>query len=244
MQSLRELQRRFGRSLLESGGPVAMPPGFKIYVGNVYGNWSKALASAYPIVRKIVGGDFFDGLSRAYARAHPSESGDLNEFGKHFAAFVARSPHTQDLPYLPDTARMEWFAHCAHFAADAQRFDPARLAGIPPEQYSSLRLQCGAPGNALIASIWPLARIWEVHQDRYRGAPDVDVEPAPGRFLVFRAGWHINVESITPGDYRFLAEANRGAALGEALEAACAADPLFDAASALSRWVGKGVVRL
>jgi len=243
MQSLRDLQRDFGRFLLEPGGPVTMRTGLRIYAGNVFGNWAKALTSAYPIVRKIVGEPFFEGLARAYAREHASVSGDLNEFGVDLPRFVARFPDTQDLPYLPDVAHMEWLAHRAHFAADTPRFDSARLAAVSAEEYSALRLQC-APASALIASPWPLARIWEVHQDRYRGDASVDFESGPGRFLVLRPRWHVTLESLTAGDYHFLTEAKRGAMLGEALEAAAATDSEFDAANALARWIGKGVVTL
>jgi hypothetical protein len=243
MQSVRDLQRDFARSLLEPGGPVTMRTGLRIYAGNVYGNWTKALASAYPIVRKIVGEPFFAGLARAYVREHPSASGDLNEFGAHLPAFIARFPHTRDLPYLPDVARMEWLAHRAHFAADAPRFDPARLAAVSAVDYSALRLQC-APASALIASPWPLDRFWEVHQDDYRGEASVDLDSVPGRFLVFRPRWHVTLEALTMGDFHFLTAAERSATLGEALEAAAAADSGFDATNALARWIGKGVISL
>lgn len=243
MQSLRDLQRDFGRFVIERGGPATMRTGLRIYLGNVYGNWTKALASAYPIVCKIVGEPFFEDLACAYARAHPSVSGDLNEFGAHLPAFVARLPHTQDLRYLPDVAGMEWLAHRAHFAANSPRFDPARLAAVPPERHSLLQLRF-APASALIASEWPLARIWEVHQDGYRGDPYVDLASAAGYFLVLRPCWHVMLESVALGDYRFLTEAKRGASLGEALQAAAAADSDFNAANALARWVGKGVITL
>ena len=243
MQSLRDLQRNLGKFLLEPGGAATMRVGLRIYTGNVYGNWTKALASAYPIVRKIVGESFFGSLARAYARVHPSKSGDLNEFGAQLPAFVGRFPDTQDLDYLPDVASMEWLAHGAHFAVDAPRLNSARLAGMPAEQHSSLRLQC-AQASALIVSDWPLARIWEVHQDGYVGDPSVDFGAGRGQFLVFRPRWHVTVESLTRGDYCFLAEAKRGASLSEALEAAAAATQDLDAAGTLARWVGKGVITL
>jgi hypothetical protein len=243
MLSLRDLQQELGRSLLVPSDAAVLGPGFQTYVGNVFGNWVKALACAYPIARQLVGEPFFEGLARAYAVAHPSPSGDLNEFGAHFPAFVARYPQTQDLPYLPDVAKMEWLAHRAHFAADPPRFDPARLAGIPPAQYGALPLRL-APGSCLLHSAWPLARIWEIHQEGYAGELSVDFSSPPGRFLVFRPAWRVTVESLALGDCRFLAAANIGATLGEALEAAAAADPQFDCASALARWMAKGVLTL
>ena len=53
-----------------------------IYRGNVVANAHKAIASAYPVVRKIVGEGFFEGLAREYLRPYPSTSGDLNAYGE------------------------------------------------------------------------------------------------------------------------------------------------------------------
>ncbi|HSC11045.1 MAG TPA: DNA-binding domain-containing protein, partial [Rhodanobacteraceae bacterium] len=58
-----------------------------LYRGNISAAWEKALANAYPVVRALVGDEFFGGLARAYGRAHPSVSGDLNRFGARFAEF-------------------------------------------------------------------------------------------------------------------------------------------------------------
>lgn len=232
MLCLPEMQSRFAAELFARGGA----PGMTVYRGNVFGNWSQALAGAYPVVRKIVGEEFFDGLAREYAREHPSISGDLNEHGAQFADFVAAFSHTQDLPYLPDVARMEWLAHRAYYAQDAAPFG---LEGL--DESSRLRL---TPPCALLASDWPLARIWTVHQDDYEGAIDVDLRSGPDRILVHRPRWRALVRSLAPGDYRFLQAAARGETLGDALEAAAAEDPDFQPSLALAGWVDAGVIAL
>ena len=241
MPSLLEAQRSFARALLEGGEGLAA--GLSVYRNNVLGNLSGALASAYPIVRKIVGAEIFNIMAREYARAHPSASGNLNEYGVRLPGFVAAYAHTQDLPYLPDVARMEWLAHLAHFAADPMPFDPARLAGLPSARHAALRLSL-APAAALLRSDWPLARLWEVHQDGYAGEFSVDLHAGPERVLVHRPRWRAEVRPIGLGDYRFLAGAGRAEALGDALAAAVARDASFDCASALARWVQAGTVTL
>lgn len=207
-----------------------------VYRGNAFGNWAQALAGAYPIVRKIVGEDFFRGLARAYALAHPSTSGDLNEYGARFAEFVGAFEHTRDLPYLPDVARMEWLAHRAYYAADSPGFD---LARIVLSENPVLRL---TPPCALLASEWPLARIWTVHQDDYEGAFDIDLRSGRDRILVHRPGWRAQVRSLAPGDYRFLDMIRENSTLGEALEAALAEDAALDVSLVLARWVDAGVI--
>jgi hypothetical protein len=252
VHSLLELQRALGAALVRSGAAARCAPLFggardqtlerlAVYRGNVYGNRAKALAAAYSIVRKIVGEDFFDAMAGEYARAHPAASGDLNEYGGRLAEFVAAFPHTQDLPYLPDVARMEWLAHRAYYAGDAPAFDSTRLAGLPVSRYAALHPAL-APACALLESDWPLARIWTVHQDDFEGAIDVDLDAGPDRILVHRPRWRAEVLALEPGDHRFLESALAGATLGDALATAVAHDPGFDPATALARWVEAGVI--
>src|SRR5258706_1360254 len=97
---LERLQADFAAALIDSGAAAAVVPALvsrdartleriALYRGNVVAAWEKALANAYPVVRALVGDEFFHGLARAYGRAHPSASGDLNRFGARFAEFVA-----------------------------------------------------------------------------------------------------------------------------------------------------------
>lgn len=229
MPSLLEVQGNFARALLDAGDSGA---GLAVYRNNLHENLGGALASAYPIVRKIVGEGFFDRLARDYSRAHPSTCGDLNRYGALMPRFVADYAGTQDLPYLPDVARMEWLAHLAYYAADAKPFDIRAPSQLPENPC----LQLG-PSCALLRSEWPLARLWEVHQDKFTGEFSVDFAAGIERILIHRPDWRVQVRSITLGDYRFLAGAGRGETMGAALEAACALDAAFDASTALATWV-------
>jgi hypothetical protein len=252
MPALLELQRALGGAIADGGRTAAAAPLFRgpaeavsarlaAYRGNVFGNCANALSAAYPIVRKIVGAEFFAATAREYARVHPSRSGDLNEYGDALATFLATFAQTRDLPYLPDVARMEWLAHRAYYAADPASFDPTQLGSLPPDRWAALRPVL-APGCALLASNWPLARIWTVHQDDYAGEFDVDLAAGPERVLVHRPRWTAEVRAIGAGDYRFLAAALENAHLGDALETAAAEDSGFDPATALAHWVTAGVV--
>jgi uncharacterized protein len=246
MPSLPEQQAGFAAALVDArqvrtilpffSGPAARAQArLAVYRGNVYGNWGKALAGAYPVVRKIVGEGFFDAMAREYARAHPARNGDLNGYGEHLAEFVAAFPHTADLPYLPDVARMEWFVHLAYFAADATPLDVNAL-----RRDSDPRLKL-APACALLESAWPLGRIWTIHQDDYRGEFDLDLASGPDRVLIHRPRWRAEVLSLAGGDFRFLYSLSQGETLGTALEAG-SGDPGFDPSAALARWIGMGVV--
>jgi hypothetical protein len=225
MPSLSDVQLGFARALLEGAPSSALA----VYRGNFYGNAIKALASAYPVVAKIVGQDFFEAMAREFIRRHPAACGDLNRYGEDLAAFLERFPHTADLPYLPDVARMEWLVHRAYFAAD------------PPAWELSGRRPVLAPACALMGSAWPLARIWEIHQDDYAGPFEIDLGAGPDRIVVHRPRWRALVMSLRPGDYAFLNSVSRGRTLAEALEAGDT-DEHFDPATALARWLEARVI--
>jgi hypothetical protein len=252
MPELAALQQAFGAAL---ASVEAAPPAthiftdaperaigrIAVYRGNVVGASTRALAGTYPVVAKIVGEEFFAGLAREYLRAHPSTSGDLNDFGVAFADFVAEFTHTRDLPYLPDVARMEWLAHRAYFAADARPLELAALGAVPEQDYGALRLAL-APACALLESRWPLARLWEVHQDDYAGEFSVDLDAGPGRILVYRPRFRVQVAALSPGAHRFLQHVDAGVRLEAALDAALGAEPAFDLGTAISAWIGAGIV--
>jgi len=223
------------------GAPEEAIARLAVYRGNVVANAQEALANAYPIVVKIVGEEFFNGLAREHLRRHPSTSGDLNAYGECFAGFVAAFPHTQDLPYLPDVARMEWLAHRAHYARDAEPFGASRLAVIRETRWNDLRPVL-APSCTLLESHWPVARIWEVHQDGYAGELSVDFESGPERILVHRPRFRVQVAPLSAGAHRFLQRAAAGSSIAAALEAAFAEEPGFEFPAALRAWIEAAVV--
>jgi hypothetical protein len=78
-----------------------------IYRANAAASVAAALSGAYPVLRQVVGDGFFAGLARGYQRDAPSTSGDLTDYGEHFAGFIDGFPHARSLPYLADLARLE-----------------------------------------------------------------------------------------------------------------------------------------
>jgi hypothetical protein len=212
-----------------------------IYRGNMIANATTALAAAYPIIGKLVGEEFFDGLARAYCRAHPSLSGDLNECGAQFAEFLAAFPHAQSLPYLCDVARLEWLAHRAHYAADHAPLDTGRLGQIAESAYPTLELKLH-PAVSTLESPYPVYRIWEVHQDDYCGEITVDLDSGAQRVIVYRPGFRVTVALLSRGELAFLNAIKDGERLGAALENALAADTEFNLGVSLQRWIAANIV--
>ena len=210
-----------------------------LYRGNLTGSWDKTLSSAYPVLRQLVGEEFFTALARAYGKQHPSEAGDLNLFGAHFADFLAAFPHVADYPYFPDMARLEWALHRAHYAPDAQAIDASALAHIDPERFEQAHLRLH-PACALVSSEWDVVSIWRAHQpDSGCGFPD---DPAQASYcLVVRPQWRAEVLPLSAAAWKALDCLQRGESLGAALDAAFETDPEFDFGAQLQQWLRHGV---
>src|SRR5581483_8181402 len=99
MPSLRELQRNFSAAIMLGDrtaiasldivpGGIAADQRIAIYRNNVMGNYRRALAATYPVVRALVGAAFFDTACDAFVRGHASERGDINGYGGDFASFL------------------------------------------------------------------------------------------------------------------------------------------------------------
>src|SRR5215831_4821759 len=128
MSSLAELQQRFADAIYASEGAM---PGFgvsgagpapermDIYRRAIFANYRKALAATYPTVQRILGEPVFASAVDAYVLAQPSTSGDLNDYGDTFGAFLAQHPPVAALPYISDVARLEWAIDEVNRAADA-----------------------------------------------------------------------------------------------------------------------------
>jgi uncharacterized protein (UPF0276 family) len=211
------------------------------YRGNLSATWDKTLTAVFPVLRKLVGEEFFSALTRAFGHAHPSESGDLNLFGAHFAQFLEYFPHVAQYPYFPDMARLEWDLHRAFYAADAEAFSAVSLAQhYAPEQLGAARLGLH-PACHLIQSAWAVAPLWLAHQ--------VDCEPVfPPELeinsyaIIVRPQWNATALPLARSAFATLSLVARGASLGEALDAALEIEPEFEVVFHLRQWLSNAVL--
>ncbi|MEQ1519080.1 MAG: DNA-binding domain-containing protein [Usitatibacteraceae bacterium] len=207
-------------------------------------NLRGALKDIYPVTLAIVGESFFLRAADEFIRETPSRAGDLNRFGREWAAFLGAYPHAQELPYLADVARLEWAWHEAFHAADAAAFDLARLGEIPPENHGSLRFSLH-PAVRFVDSKFPILRIREVNQPGYAGELAVNWDVRAESLIVRRDiddGMSVQVERIGATESLFLQALQRGETLESAADVAFAADPAFDLQARLLEAVRSGVI--
>jgi hypothetical protein len=238
------LQQDFATALFAPGFDAAVlaqlkdgsgEHGLALYRGNLTSTWDKTLSAAYPVLRQLVGDEFFSALTRAYGMAHPSDDADLNRFGASFAQFLEGFEHVAEYPYMPDMARLEWALHRAHFASDASSLGASALGALAPEQLEAARFTLH-PACTLLASRWTVAELWRAHQ------PDSGVAfpaqmAAPGFAVATRPHWKAELAPLSHAAHAALAVLAAGGSFGAALDAAFDIDEQFDVAAHLRQWL-------
>jgi hypothetical protein len=200
---------------------------FEVYRNNVFSNFTEALRAVYPVIERLVGTEFFTHAARRYARETPSTSGDLHRFGDRFPEFLAAHPACRDLVYLPDIARLEWSMHEAFHAAGHAPLDLARLAAVDPERWDALMFRLH-PACRLLASPYPVHRIWQVNQTDATETASVDLGEGGVRLLIARPKLSVEIEVVSTAAFSALDALARGETLKSAFETAQGQDAAFD----------------
>lgn len=230
-------QRAFARALTDPD--AALPPGvigsaarFNIHRNNIIASLTAVLASRFPVIRRLVGDDFFRAATGTFIARHPPQSPALVEFGGAFAVFLAAFEPAASLPYLTDIARMEWARHAAYHAADAAPADLSSIARLDRDRMSLLRFTMH-PSAAIVASPFPILSIWRTNSFDAEVKP-IALDAGSETVLIVRPHLEVITASLSAGSDIFITALATGATLGDAALAAADHEPAFDLAATLA----------
>ena len=235
-EAFAELQQSFAAAVL--GLPAELPIGLRattparaesglaVYRNNVMSGLIKVVAARFPVVRRLMGEEFFLELLRRFIAAEPPRSPLLFDYGDAFPGFLRRLGDDVCTGYIADIADLEIARGKAYHAADAAPLPPQAFAAIPAESLTGLRLSLH-PSVSLLQSRFPIVSLWQAHQE----ADEVALPQwRPEAALIARPMLEVEVWNLPPGGFAFLNELSRGAAMAEAAEAALDAATDFDLA--------------
>ena len=250
MLMLHELQDRFAASVVDAdpvrtaGAIVDDPPGaaarLGIYINHFQVTLTDVLETTFPVVRQLVGDPFFRMVARHYVRDAPPRHPCLFEYGGGFPGFLERLPEVRSLPYLADVARLEWAINEAWHAADA----PAIAAVTAAEPMAgcadvSLRLH---PSCRLIASVFPVNWIWQIHQKACSERETVDLDAGGVRLLVHRQEDEVGWIELSAADFAFVDSVLDAGSLSNSLMRARAVDGDFNPRPLLAALIDGGLI--
>lgn len=228
------LQAGFGAALLDAR--AALPAGlrawnasdptrrFAVHRNNVAVALTQALADTFPVVRQLVGEDFFAAMAGVYWREHPPRSPVLARWGEGFADWLAGFAPARSLPYLPDMARLELARVAAWQAADAEPLGAdawrERLAGAGSLARSRLLLH---PSCRVLRSNFDVHALWAAHQQE-SDWPAIDIDRACAVLVLRDPDDAVLVIGVDAPSAGFIGALLAGAPLAQALAAAPGVD--------------------
>lgn len=185
---------------------------YDIYRNNVTVGLTDALAANFPVVRDLVGPEFFSAMAREFLRHNPPRLPIMAFYGDDLADWLAAFPPVASLPYLPGVARLEALRRQATHAADAPALDPSILADVPAEALGELRL-IPHPSARWMADVQPVLTIW----NRHNGQPTAN-DPA-GEILLCRPALSVVQIAAPVGTCATMSALATGSRLQDALPA-------------------------
>jgi hypothetical protein len=136
---------------------------YDVYRNNVTASLADVMETAFPVIRRIVGREFYRQMALVFVRAHPPGNPLLMEYGATFPEFLKEFSPVRHLPYLPAVARLEQAVRRSYHAADAMALPGDSLTQVAPGALPGLRLTF-APAVELVRARVPVATIWTMNQ--------------------------------------------------------------------------------
>ncbi|WP_400087217.1 DUF2063 domain-containing protein [Yoonia sp. R78084] len=207
---------------------------FDVYRNNVAVGLSDALEAAFPVVRKLVGDEFFRAMAGVYLRQHPPKTPLMMFYGDAMPRFLARFKPTQSFSYLPDIARIELSMRHAYHAADTAPIAAEALTALAPDALMGVRLRI-APAIQTISSNYPIHAIYRANTEPDAPKPVM----RPEAVMIARAGFDPTLHLINAAAATCIDALKAGETLGQTI---ATADDSLDLGSVLGLLLAQGAV--
>ena len=173
---------------------------FSVYRNNVAVGLIGALENRFPVVRRLVGDDFFCAMARAYIAVEKPRDAVLIHYGAGFPRFVAGFAPAKELSYLPDVAEIETAWVASYHSAEAPVVTLADLAAVAPERLGDAAFTFH-PSARLVRCATPAASIWAAHQGAQE--PRAPTHWSGEDVLIARPNADVGVRILPPGGFDF-----------------------------------------
>jgi hypothetical protein len=180
MPALHELQREFMAALLAAEAPTdtaklyvapADLSGIEVHRHTMRANLQGALRSAYSVVERLVGAEFFAYAAQVFIASHASQSSNLEDYGGGFPEFLRDFAPATNLPYLAGVAALE---------AAIERVSRAMDDSVAE----------------LLHSPYPVLRIWQVNQPGWSGDDSVSLDAGADHLRIYRVQGEVLIEAL------------------------------------------------
>ena len=197
---------------LTDGAGVPTQKRFDVYRNNVAVSLTEVLEASFPVIRKLVGDEFFKAMAGVYLRTHLPKTPMMMFYGDEMPTFLSRFGPAQSLAYLPDMARLEIAMRESYHAADARPVDAERLGALAPDALMAVKVVL-APSLRLVRSSHPIRGLYRANTEAEAPAP----VKRPENVLVTRPGFDPVQHRISDAAADFIEALRKDQPLGIAM---------------------------
>ena len=250
--SLADLQRSLAARIVDGQGPdlddwIGVPsdadPAARVavYVQGYPARIREALSETFPAVAHILGDGSFSALAARYAKSLPADLGSLNIVGEALPTHLESDRASDDLPFLPALAELEWAVDRCFHGELLAAFEPSVCSGWSLEDWGRAKIGF-QPGLALVCAPWPLRELRETCGCE-RSEIDVNLVDRHDRVLIYRRDFEVVVESVGAAEAEAIESLQNRELLGDvtAKLAGSGAEP-GSVVGFFGRWVSLGLV--
>jgi hypothetical protein len=228
----------FGLSPLLEAGSADPIRRLRIYQNNTRASLTSTLIAVFPVTARLVDERFFRYVASEFIRFHPPSQPRLVRYGAEFPNFLRTFDGPAEMPFVAETARLEWAIAEALDAAVLPAQTIAALDGAG-DATPELALQ---PSLRFVISHWPVLTIWSAHQEG--GDLDgLDLRTRrPERIALWRSGDNVRFSVLSSAQFSFRFSLKAGLGLEKAVARALTHEPMFDLVGALVSLFQDGLV--
>lgn len=225
-----DFQREFAAALDQPAtGAMA------VYRNTVLHGAVEALRANFRVVEQIVGPEMFESIAVDYATECPPRRPILALYGGRFADWLEGQPWIQDLPYLPDVARVERLFTESLMAADAE---PLSAGAVSDRDLAKLTVRLH-PALRFTWLATPAMSIWLAHQRPISSELNVDWK-AEGALFARPKPNVVHSPRIGRAAHRLLFGIRVGESVGRAMAAADSLYPDADSRAVFASLLNLG----
>ncbi len=210
---------------------------YAVYRNNVTVGLVRALEANFPVVRRLLGEQYFAGFARQFSQKHPPKSPLMFRYGADFPNALENDDDLANYPYLGDVARLEIFWRESYHAADAAPLAGEVLASMDPDD---LFISCFAihPATRLIRSRFAIHAIFSANSSESK---EQSFNPTlPQCVLITRPLYDVRAFVLSPEQFAFFLALKNGENLGHALDRAADLNSDFDLPDTLALLLQSG----
>ena len=219
-------------------GPADPIRRLRIYQNNTRASLTSTLLAVFPVTAQLVDERFFRYAANEFIRFHPPTEPRLVRYGAAFPNFLRTFDGLAEMPFVAETARLEW--------AIAEALDSASLPPLPIGALDGGRGSDAGSRPAAVAALRHLALAGAVDlvgapgRRRYRSL-DASAHK-PERVALWRSGDTVRFALLTSAQFSFRYSLKAGLGLDKAVSRALTHDPMFDLTGALVSLFDDGLV--